>query len=45
MPLCKECCELGGEVGALVRWSSWMQFVPGGVVGARSYEEIVVVLS
>jgi hypothetical protein len=40
MPLCQEYCWSGREVW--VRCScSLIQFVPGGVVGARFYEEVV----
>jgi len=40
MPLCREYCWLGREVGAWVRCScSWVQFV----VGVCFYEEKVVV--
>lgn len=45
MPPGQECCWLRREMGALVRWSSWIQFVPGGAVGVRFVEEIAVVLS
>jgi hypothetical protein len=45
MPLGQECCWLRREMSALVRWSSWIQFVPGGAVGVRFVEEIAVVLS
>ena len=41
MPPCQECCWLEREVGALVLWSSWIQFVPGGVVGECFYEVVL----
>lgn len=45
--LCRECCWLGREVGALVWYSClWIQFALGGVVsllGVR-YEKIAVVV-
>jgi len=48
MPLYRECCWLGREVSALVRYSClWIQFVLGGVVsflGVRSHEKITVVV-
>jgi hypothetical protein len=47
MPLCRERCELGREVGAWDRCSCpWIQCVPGGVVsflGVRSCEKMAVV--
>jgi len=45
MPLGQECCWLRREMGPLVRWSSWIQLVPGGAAGVRFVEEIAVVLS